>query len=303
MQVPAEALPFCYVNGAIVPAEQAVISAFDRGFLVADGIFETFHVYQGVPLSFDAHLDRLVRSGEFMRLSLRSRRQEFAEAVVALGARNRLSAPGVHEAALRLTVSRGVTIHGPPTVTGYMRRLGVAHLAKRTEGVQLWTLPFRRDAITDLAQHKTLSYLASSLGQVLIAERTDDERAEGLFVTPEGDVLEGSSSNVFAVIGGQLVTPSVSDGLLPGTSRGRVIALAATLGIVVSERRLALSEFVDAAEVFVTSSTLHVAPVASLDGKKRQVGGPLTQRIAHAFDASIEREVEEFVRSRTLEGS
>ena len=70
MHVPPEALPFSYVNGAVLPSRRAVVSAFDRGFLVADGIFETFHIVEGVPLSFEAHLTRLKRSADFMRLAL-----------------------------------------------------------------------------------------------------------------------------------------------------------------------------------------------------------------------------------------
>jgi len=299
MQVPSSALPFSYVNGAIVPSRQAVVSAFDRGFLVADGIFETFHVVGGVPLSFEAHLQRLRRSAGFMRLDLDDRIAELSEAVIALAERNRAALPEVREAALRMTISRGVGLSGPPTVAMYMRRLTPEHLSKRELGVSLWTLPYTRDAISDLAQHKTLSYLASSLGQVIIAERTSDPRAEGLFVTTDGHVLEGSSSNIFVVTpDGGLVTPPVGQGVLPGTSRGRVLDLAEAVGVAVREAPIRADRMKTAPEVFITSSTVHIAPAVALDGEDLGGGrgGPVTRRLQEAFEASIVDEIAAFAQ-------
>lgn len=299
MPLPAEILPVTYVDGTFVASHRATISAFDRGFLVADGIFETFHVVEGVPLSLGLHLERLARSAAFMRLAPPGR-DALEAAIGGLITRNGLDPAGSPEAALRLTISRGASLRGPPTVTAYLRALGAAHVAKRTEGVLAFRLPFARHAVRDLAQHKTLSYLASSLGQVWLAERTDDPRAEGLFVTVDGRVLEGASSNVFAVHGDVVSTTPISAGLLPGTSRRVALKLAAAAGLQVREQALTLEQLGSADEAFVTSSTLPLAPLVQLEGVPIGGGrrGPIVRRLQEAFAARVREEVATYRSAR-----
>lgn len=297
MIVPSDILPFAYVDGAFVSSRHACVSAFDRGFLVADGIFETCHVVSGVPLGLDAHLERLVASARFMRLPPEPGPHGLRPAIMGLIERNR-QACGDDEAALRLTITRGLSLDGPCTVTAFMRRLSAGHLSKRTVGVRMWVLPFGRHASGDLAQHKTLSYLASSLGQVFLRDHTADARAEGLFVSESGDVLEGTASNVFIVEGDRVVTPPVAHGLLPGTSRRVVLEIAPEAGLSVLESPIRLTRLECADEVFITSSTLRVAPVVEFEGRPVGGGRPgaTVRRLQAAFETRVEREIAEFER-------
>ncbi len=297
MNIPGDILPIVYVDGAFVPAGEARVSAFDRGLLLADGLFETLHVVEGVPLELQPHLERLEGSARFMRLRVPFDRAGFRVLAAELLRRNGVGPdpddPGLRELALRVTLTRGTTPTGPPTLTMFLRRLTEGHRRKRSEGVLAQRLPFVRHATDALAQHKTLAYLASALGQIVLRERTDDPRVEGLFVTDRGEVLEGAGSNVFAVEGRRLVTPPVDLGLLPGTSRRAVLALAATLDLTAHEEPLPLARVRAADEVFITSSTLPVAPVVALDDAPVGGGrpGPVTRALQAAFAARVQAEI------------
>ncbi|TNF30187.1 MAG: hypothetical protein EP329_14105 [Deltaproteobacteria bacterium] len=293
--VPAVIYPTVYLDGAFMPAERATISPFDRGFLVADGIFETVYATRGVPIQLQRHLDRLARAAVYLRLRGVPDAETLAGVLRGLLVENGIADPeSGPEVALRLTISRGVEIGGPPTVVAFARRLTAGHLSKRTVGVDGFVLPYSRAASGhDLTHHKTLAYLASSLGQVVLAETTSDPRAEGFFVDDDGHLLEGASSNLFLVEGGRVVTPPISAGILPGTSRAEVLVLAAAIGLETAEEPITRARLAAADEAFITSSTLRVAPLVSLDGVTVGGGvrGPVAERLQVAFQAEIDDEV------------
>lgn len=291
---PPAVYPVVYLNGQFVPSERAVISAFDRGFLLADGVFETLYVVRGRAIQLERHLARLARSAAYVRLTPPPT-DALATMIEELLARNRLADRDAGaEAAVRLTISRGVAIGGPPTVVAFVRELTEGHLRKRVDGVLGFVLPYSRASSgEDLTHHKTLAYLASSLGQIVLAEMTPDPTAEGFFVDGQGDLLEGTSSNLFVVEGATLVTPAVAQGVLPGTSRAVVLELAGRCGLATREEPISQARLRGADEAFITSSTLRVAPLVSLDGDVVGGGrrGPVVARLQQAFQAHIEAEL------------
>ncbi|MGM0574502.1 MAG: aminotransferase class IV [Myxococcota bacterium] len=293
MHVPEIILPVVWLDGAWLPAAEARVSAFDRGFLVADGVFETLLITRGAPVAWAAHRDRLARTASFMSLEPPWDDAGLERIVRGLVRRNYLDAVDAPEAALRLTLTRGPHLGGPSTAFLFGRRLTPGHLARRTDGVRLFRLPFEGRAAGGLARHKTLSHLASSLGQIWLAARTDDPRAEGLFVDASGEVVEGSASNVFIVEDGRLITPPLGVGALPGTARARVVEMAPDLGLEASEEPVSLGRLRAADEVFVTASTLHVAPAVALDDALLGGGvvGPITRRVADAYRARADEDV------------
>lgn len=291
MGAPSGVCPVVWLNGSFRPAEEATVSLFDRGFLMADGIFETFYATQGAVIELDRHLERLGSSAEYMRLRGFPAREVLAAAIRELLVRNGLSGAEAGEASVRLTISRGVSPGGPPTVAIFARTLTTAQVEKRRTGVVGFTLPFTRGgAARDLTTHKTLAYLASSLGQILLAERTADPRAEGFFKDEDGSLLEGTASNLFLVEGGTLVTPALSQGILPGTSRAVVLELARSEGRAVREERVDEARLRAADEVFVTSSTIRVAPVVAFEGEPVGGGarGPVVAGLQARFEAHID---------------
>ena len=300
MRTPASSFPVVYLDGVYLPAGEARVSVFDRGFLVADGVFETLVVLQGVPLDLPAHLDRLARSARFMEIALPSGSEGLRRVVERMLLLNDLARRSAVPAALRITLTRGAEIGGPPTICLMARRLPTEHLDKREHGVALFRLPLHGRGASDLAEHKTLSHLPSSLGQVWLARLAGDQPAEGLFVNPRGEVLEGTASNLFAVEAGALVTPPISAGILRGTSRRRVLDLAASARVPATEEPLPVARLAAADEVFLTSSTLRVAPAVSLDGVPLGAGGPgpLTRRLQALLEVEVEAEVAAWYASR-----
>ena len=284
----ARACPTALAEGAFLPGAQARISPFDRGFLVGDGLFETLHVDRGVPLSLAWHVERLLETARFVRLDVPPDESFYAELLRELVARNGL---GAGEAVARVTITRGVG--GAPTIFAFLREVAAGHRAKRQRGAVLYQLPDIRHGGSELARHKTTSYLASSLGQAFLAIRTSDPRAEGLFVTRDGRALEGTMSNLFIVEGRVVVSPPVTAGVLPGTSRRAVIEAAGVIGLEVREEMVDLARLARADEVFITSSTLPMAAVTSLDDAPLGAGpaGPRFAALRAEIAARVEREV------------
>lgn len=293
MQVPAEVLPVVWLDGAYVFADSARVSVFDRGFLMADGAFETMHVKGGAILALDAHAARLWRAAAFLSIALPWDLDGLRRGLVGLLERNERARPDAPEAALRVTLSRGATVTGPPTVVGFLRGVSPGHALRRRDGIRLYTLPFGGRGSSEIARHKTLSYLPSALGSVWLAGRTADPRAEGLFVSDQGEVLEGMATNVAIIEGGRLATPPIASGILPGTARDLVMRLAADLGLAPSESPISRSRLVGADEVFAMASTQHVAPVVALDDQPVGGGqpGPHTVAISEAFEAAVADEI------------
>jgi branched-subunit amino acid aminotransferase/4-amino-4-deoxychorismate lyase len=293
MHVPAEVLPVVWLDGAYVFSESARVSVFDRGFLMADGAFETMHVKAGAILGLDAHAARLWRAADFLGIAPPWDLSGFRRGLVGLLDRNDRARVDAPEAALRVTLSRGATPSGPPTVVGFLRAVGAGHALRRRDGIRLHTLPFAGRGSAEIARHKTLSYLPSALGSVWLAGRTDDPRAEGLFVSEQGEVLEGMATNVAIIERGRLFTPPIASGILPGTARDLVLRLAADLGLAPSESPISRARLVGADEVLAMASTQHVAPVVSLDDEPVGGGrpGPHTAAISGAFEAAVTDEI------------
>ncbi len=286
--------PTVWLDGAFLPGPRARVSAVDRGLLVGDGVFETMHVLRGVPLALDGHLARLTRSASALGLDLPA--GGLATVLAACRgvlSRNRLDGSASPEAALRVTLTSGQADTGPPTLTVHARRVSALQAERRLHGVPVHVFP-QAAPQSALSQHKTTSRAFNAWVARWLRSRGADARAEGLLVTGRGEVLEGSWSNVFIVEPGGLVTPPVAAGLLPGTARARVLDLARTVaGWTSREEAVTLDRLMAADEVFLTASTLHVAPVVSVDGQTIADGRPgkRVQALQALYRASVEDEI------------
>jgi branched-subunit amino acid aminotransferase/4-amino-4-deoxychorismate lyase len=293
MQVPSDVLPVVWHDGAFEAAAAARVSVFDRGFLMADGAFETMHVTGGAVVAFDAHAARFWRAAEFLGVELPWDVAGFRAGLCGLLERNSRGGLEAPEAALRVTMSRGVSPGGPPTVVAFLRSVSASQALRRREGIRLHTLPFPGRGSAEIARHKTLSYLPSALGAMWLAGKTDDPRAEGLFVSERGEVLEGMATSVAIIEGGRLVTPPIDSGILAGTARDLVLRLAERLGLAPQESAIPRERLAAAEEVLAMASTLHIAPVVELDGQPVGGGRPgtVTAALASAFEAAVAEDV------------
>jgi len=280
-----------WIGGRLVPAEQATVSVFDRGFRNGEGVFETFRAYGDHVFRLDSHLDRAVAGAADLGFSPGS--YAVLRAAVADTARANLAALGGEDSALRLTVSAGPIDPDSPfpgrpldeptiVVTSHELRLD----PRRTEvGVGAITVPMARE----LPHVKAVSYLVAVTAKRLAREQGADE---ALLTSPSGEVLEGAASNLFAVVDGALVTPPTDAGLLAGVTRQVVLEVAARLTIPVTASALTVEALARADEAFLTATTREVVPLVTVDGKPLGDGrpGPVTARLVAGYRQAVEDE-------------
>jgi branched-chain amino acid aminotransferase len=249
-----------WLNGEIHDGPVAPFDLRDRGLLLADGLFETILAVNGVAFLLADHLDRLAASAA--RLALPLDRAVLETAVAAVVARAE-QGTGV----VRLTVTRGpgqrglrVPTEAKPTVLVTIApwRPDIAFNALRLASVSL-----RRNEFSPTATLKTLAYLDNVLA---LEEAAAKDADDALVLNTAGCVASTSMANLFALRAGILVTPPVSDGVLPGVTRKLIVTLAPGLGLAVAERSLAPEELVEAEAVFATNSVRLMSPVTHIDG-------------------------------------
>jgi D-alanine transaminase len=271
-----------YLNGAFVPENQATISIFDRGFMFADGIYEVTAVLQGKLVDFDLHLARLARSLGEMALDLPLDSAQLLDIHRELITRNQL-----HEGLVYMQVTRGAEDRNflyppagsPLTVVLYTQAKVVldSPLAKR--GMNIIGLPDLRWGRSDI---KTTQLLYACMAK----EQAKAQGADDAWLVKDGFVTEGTSNNAFIIThDGAVVTRELSRALLPGITRGALIALVKEQDLRLEERAYTLEEAKGAAEAFITSSTSFVYPVVTLDGQPIADGRPgvLTQRLRQLY--------------------
>jgi branched-chain amino acid aminotransferase len=276
-----------WVDDRLVPADQAVVSVYDRGFRTGEGVFETLRAYGEHVFRLAAHLERARAGAEELGFDP-GPTDRLAEAVRATAAANHAAFDGA-DSALRLTISAGLIDPespipgrgvGPPTVVVTSHPLAAS--AKEATAV---TVPLARE----LPHVKAVSYLVAVTAKRRARELGADE---ALLTDGQGHVLEGATSNVFAVVDGTLITPPTAAGLLAGVTRAVVLELADQLGVPSEERPLALEELLRADEAFLTSTTRELVALTEVDG--RAIGtssaGELLGRLRGAYTAEVARE-------------
>lgn len=269
---------FVYVNGSIVDETAAFVDAFDHGFTVGDGVFETIALRRGRAFAVGPHLERLARSAACLGLA-RPDRGALADAVEATLAAN----PVIEWGAIRITYTSGPGPLGsgrgasPPTIVVAVRRT-----APFDQLAEVITVPWPRNERGALAGVKTISYAENALA---LADAHRQGATEAIFANTQGNLCEGSGTNVFVVLNGELVTPPLSAGCLAGVSRALVIERC---GLNVEQRDLPIELLYVADEAFLTSSTRDVQPIRSVDGRAlASCPGPVTEEVRRAYAAVL----------------
>lgn len=282
-------MPYCFLDGAILPEAEARIDPRDRGFLYSDGLFETYRTYRRRPFRLGEHWERLAASARFLGISP-------PPADLGALADRLLEANGLADAVVRLTLTRGREPLGPrpgpgsPTLLAQVRPLrpGLGTLLAQGCAGRRLPWPLRARGLP-LHSHKTLAYLPSvlALGAVGAEE-------EPIVENTEGHVAEGATANVFWVREGRLRTPAVEAGCLPGVARRLVLAEAAGLGLPVEEGFFPWGDLEGAQEAFLTNSAVEVVPLVRLDAAPVGDGrpGPVTRRLQAAYRRKVEAEVD-----------
>lgn len=276
------------VDGETVDVARG-ISALDRGFLLGDGAFEVLRTYGRHPFRLRAHLDRLYASLDVLRFASRPERSALEDDIA------RAIAEGPEDAYVRVVVTRGDGLGLVPRATTSPRR--VVLVAPMTPpasatyeagvGAEVLASPFDAGALRS-GGAKASSYVESVLATL---EAREGGATEAIYMAPSGQILEGASSNVFAVVDGVLRTPRASAGILAGITRAVVLDEAAADGLAAAESLVTLPELARASEIFLTSSIRELVPVTRLDGRPVGAGvpGPVYLRLRARYAAAVAR--------------
>lgn len=250
-----------------------VLSAADLAATRGDGIFETISIGSGHPQATDAHLERFVRSARMLDLpepDLDGWRRVIADVAERLASHR--------EAWVKTALSRGVEGTGVPTGWAWAEPSG-DFSAARTEGIRVvlldrgWSTDVGRTSPWLLAGAKTLSYGVNMAAKREAARRGADDV---VFVSTEGALLEGPTSNLIARIDGTLVTPPPELGILPGTSQRDAFRFAEDRGVPTEFRRLSTDDLGDIENAWLISSVRHAAPVRMLGDRELPVDAAFT---------------------------
>jgi branched-chain amino acid aminotransferase len=271
------------VNGRLVPREQAVVSVFDAGFLMGDGVWEGLRVSAGHPAFLEQHLDRLQEGAAAIALDIGRSREELTSEIYRTLAANEMHGDGVH---VRLMVTRGPksTPYQDPRVSDGPATLVI--IAEHKEplpatverGLSLFTVHVRR-ARPDTLDPKLNAH--SKLNDVLACIQAYTAGAdEALMLDPDGFVATCNSTHFFIVRGGEVWT-STGMYCLAGITRSNVLRLCELQRIPARERSFSLTEVYSADEAFVTGTFAGVVPVHTVDGRRIGTGrrGPMVERL------------------------
>lgn len=269
-----------YLNGEFMAPAEATVSVFDRGFIFGDGIYEVIPAYHGRPFRWPEHLQRLNRNLAVMGIPRPLDTACWEEVAAAL-----LDVPGPVDLYLYLQVTRGVAprdhlfpARTEPTVFAYSNLLSPVPAEQLEQGIAAITLPEIRWQRCDL---KTTSLIAN----VWLRQQAEDAGAAEAILVRDGEVTEGSATNVFAVMDGEVITPPLGNALLPGITRNLVVELMQRFGVGCREQALSREQLLSARECWITSSTKEVLPVTRIDGEPVGEGrpGPLFRRVYDLF--------------------
>lgn len=281
-----------YVNGDLVPRHQAVVSVFDSGFLMGDGVWEGLRLHNGKLAFVAAHLDRLYEGAKAIDLDIGMTKEELAAAIYRTAEANGM----VSDVHLRVMVTRGlkstpfqgpsVNVGGPTLVIIAEHKLADPSLLSR--GLDLFTVHVRRGApdVQDPRwnSHSKLNCIAACIQ----AQKAGAD--EALMLDPHGFVATCNSTNFFVVRRGEVWT-STGRYCLHGITRATILDVARLAGIPAFERDFSLTDVYASEEAFVTGTFGGVTPVRQVDGRRiGAVPGPMTLRLRQLYLERIERE-------------
>jgi len=274
-----------YLDGAFVRLGDAKVSVLDRGFLFGDGVYEVVPVYGGKPFRLDAHLARLMRNLNAIRIPTDRTQDSWRTLLLDVLQRARLA-----DCILYLQVTRGVARRdhrfpdqATPTVFCMASPRTPPTRQAREQGLRAVSM---QDLRWLRCQIKSISLLGNVLAKQYAVDHGVDE-----VIQFRGDVLtEGSSCNIWVVRDGQLLAPPRDHHILEGVRYGFLVELAHAANIPFCERALLRDDVARADELMLSSATTEVLPIVQFDGQPVGAGapGPVYQRLRAAYDRAIE---------------
>ena len=280
-----------YLNGRFLPHAQASVPIEDRGLQFSDSVYEVVAVFNGRPLDRGPHFRRLKRSLGELRIRNPLTREGFRRALARLVRRN-----AIREGLVYLQITRGVAERDhafpprgvAPTVIMTARAFDVNALRRRQrQGVAVLLVGENRWARPDIKS-------TSLLGNVLAKQAAREAGCfEAVYMSPDGCVTEGTSSNIWIVTGkGEAVTRTTGKDILAGVTRDSLRAVLTATGVKLAARPFRVRELKAAREAFLTSTSSLVTPIVRVSGKKIGTGkpGPITQKLIAAYWSYVRKQ-------------
>ncbi|MEO1603838.1 MAG: D-amino-acid transaminase [Pseudomonadota bacterium] len=262
-----------YVNGEYLPENEARVSVFDRGFLMADGVYEVTSVLDSKLIDFDGHAARLERS--LAELDMRSpiSNDDLLEVHRELVRQNE-----IEEGLVYLQITRGAPAdrdfafpdpeETPSTIVLFTQsKPGLANSPAAARGMKVISIEDIRWGRRDI---KTVQLLYPSMGKMMAKKAGADDA----WMVQDGHVTEGTSNNAYIVKGNKIITRPRSNDILHGITRAAVLRFAQEAQMEVEERLFTIDEAKDADEAFITSASTFVMPVVEIDGVSLGDGKP-----------------------------
>ena len=262
-----------YVNGEYLPETEAKVSIFDRGFLMADAVYEVTSVLGGKLIDFDGHIVRLQRSLDELEINNPHTREEWLNIHRELVRTNDLVDGGIY-----LQISRGAPndrdfvwpdpeTTTPTVVLFTQSKPGLANSPSAKTGIKVVSIEDIRWGRRDI---KTVQLLYPSMGKMMAKKAGADDA----WMVQDGYVTEGTSNNAYIVKDGVIITRALSNNILHGITRAAVLRFADEAQMKIVERNFTIEEAQQADEAFITSASAFVTPVVELDGQKISSSGP-----------------------------
>lgn len=282
-----------YFNGQWVPYKDVLIPPHDRGFMLADVVYDVIRTFNGKPFALDRHMDRLYRSLKYLRIDCGLSRDEMTSVCEEAVERNKDRLPAVGDFTINPFATRGahapaIADAGPATVCVVVKPVAFAGFAKfysdGAHGVIARTRSYTSQVMDPKVKHHSrLNFVQAEL------EAADvDPDARPILLDDAGNVTEGIGYNIFLVRDGILKTPT-DRSILQGVSRSVIIDLADRLDIAFSEEDLQPYDLYTADEVFFSSTSPRIMPVSRVDNRPvaDECPGPVTRRLLSAHSELV----------------
>jgi branched-chain amino acid aminotransferase len=269
-----------YLNGKFVPEEQAVVSVLDRGILYGDGLFEAIRVSNGQVFRWKSHLERLESGAAFLKIKIPVSREELLGSAWELIRLN-----DVREGVLRIVLTRGTGQRGysPKGANQPTLVLSMHPVQEDSEqGMRQWRLQtthFQVHPGDRVSQFKTCNKLVQVLAR---AEAEEAGANEGVLLTPEGLVAEATSGNIFWIQKGEVRTPPLQEGVLPGITRSIILELCDQLKVSTAQSLVSPQGLSQAEGVFVSLTSWGMVVASHIDGNPIGISS-LTARLHSAY--------------------
>lgn len=266
-----------YLNGEFLPIEQATVSVMDRGFLFGDGVYEVIPVFGSNMLRVNEHLQRLHNSMRLVHMQTAMNDVEWRQLFKSLLEKN----PGT-DRAIYLQVTRGVYPTRDLSIKPEYRPTIFAMVIQvRPVPMEVLEQGLRTVTVDDFRWHACNIKSTSLIANVMLRHQASDANVIDAILVREGEVTEGTASNIFIVKQGLVITPPRSRHLLPGITRDLVLELAEAHAMPCEVRPIAEAELAAADEIWLTGSIREIAPVIELNGKAVADGvpGPLWRKM------------------------